>query len=107
MDFHILLQFAYYLPVIYAAMRFGPAGGIISSFVITLLFLPLMTHFQDTLTPAAKYTQVEVGLINVIGWLTGFLTEEERKAKRKYQLALTVQKELVEKLKREGQERER
>ena len=107
-DYHILLQFAYYLPVIYAAMRFGPAGGIISSFIITLLFLPLMTHFQHTLTPAAKYTQwVEVGLINVIGWLTGFLTEEERKAKRKYQRALTVQKELVEKLKREGQERER
>jgi len=107
-DYHILLQFAYYLPVIYAAMRFGPAGGIISSFVITLLFLPLMTHFQHTMTPAAKYTQwVEVGLINVIGWLTGFLTEEERKAKRKYQRALTVQKELVEKLKREGQERER
>ncbi|MCO5388401.1 MAG: hypothetical protein NHB14_24485 [Desulfosporosinus sp.] len=26
-DYHILLQFAYYLPVIYAAMRFGPAGG--------------------------------------------------------------------------------
>jgi len=67
-----------------------------------------MTHFQHTLTPAAKYTQwVEVGLINVIGWLTGFLTEEERKAKRQYQHALTVQKELVEKLKQEGQERER
>ncbi|MBP1759797.1 MAG: signal transduction histidine kinase [Firmicutes bacterium] len=107
-DYHILLQFAYYLPVIYAAMRFGPAGGILSSFVITLLLIPLMTHMQDTLAPAAKYTQwVEVGLINVIGWLTGFLTEEERKAKRKYQLALTVQKELVEKIKQEGLERER
>ena len=107
-DYHILLQFAYYLPVIYAAMRFGPAGGIFSSFVITLIFIPLMMHMLGTLTPAAKYTQwVEVGLINVIGWLTGFLTEEERKAKRKYQIALTVQKELVEKLKREGQERER
>lgn len=107
-DYHILLQFAYYLPVIYAAMRFGPAGGIFSSFIITLLFIPLMTHMQGALTPAAKYTQwVEVGLINVIGWLTGFLTEEERKAKGKYKLALMVQKELVEKLKQEGQERER
>lgn len=107
-DYHILLQFAYYLPVIYAAMRFGPAGGIITSFVITLLFLPFITHFQHVMTPAAKYTQwVEVGLINVIGWLTGFLIEQERKAKHKYQLALTVQKELVEKLKLEGLERER
>ncbi|MDP4161429.1 MAG: ATP-binding protein, partial [Bacillota bacterium] len=107
MNFHILLQFAYYLPVIYAAMRFGPAGGILSGLVITLLILPFMTHFH-VMNPSAIYTQwVEIGLINVIGWLTGFLTEQERRAKRKYQRALTVQKELVEKLKQEGLERER
>jgi signal transduction histidine kinase len=107
MNYHILLQFAYYLPVIYAAMRFGPAGGILSGLIITLLILPFMTHFH-AMNPSAIYTQwVEIGLINVIGWLTGFLTEQERSAKRKYQRALTVQKELVEKLKQEGQERER
>ncbi|KJR46447.1 Two-component sensor PilS [Desulfosporosinus sp. I2] len=107
MNFHILLQFAYYLPVIYAAMRFGPAGGILSGLVITLLILPFMTHFH-ALDPSAIYTQwVEIALINIIGWLTGFLTGQERRAKRKYQIALTVQKELVEKLKKEGQERER
>ena len=107
MNYHILLQFLYYLPVIYAAMRFGPAGGILSGLVITLLLLPLMTYFH-AMNASAMVTQwVEIGLINVIGWLTGFLTEQERRAKRKYQLALTVQKELVEKLKQEGQERER
>jgi len=107
MNYHILLQFAYYLPVIYAAMRFGLAGGILSGLLITLLILPLMTHFQ-AMDPSTIYTQwVEIGLINIIGWLTGFLTQQERSAKRKYQLALAVQKELVEKLKQEGQERER
>ena len=106
-NYHILLQFAYYLPVIYAAMRFGPVGGILSGLVITLLILPFMTHFH-AMNPSAIYTQwVEIGLINVIGWLTGFLIEQERKASRKYRLALTVQKELVEKLKQESQERER
>ena len=107
MNFHILLQFGYYLPVIYAAMRFGPAGGILSGMVITLLILPFMINFR-AMTPSAMYTQwVEIGLINVIGWLTGFLTGQERRAKRKYQIALTIQKELVEKLKKEGMERER
>ncbi|MCO5388833.1 MAG: hypothetical protein NHB14_27050 [Desulfosporosinus sp.] len=107
MNYHILLQFAYYLPVIYAAMRFGPAGGIISSLVITVLILPLMIYLQ-AMAPSAMYTQwVEIGLINGIGWLTGFLIEQERKASRKHQLALLVQTQLVEKLKQEGQERER
>ena len=107
MNYHILLQFAYYLPVIYAAMRFGLAGGILSGLVITCLILPFMTHLQ-AMNPSAIYTQwVEIALINVIGWLTGFLTGQERRAKRKYQIALTIQKELVEKLKQESQERER
>ncbi|MDQ7093135.1 ATP-binding protein [Desulfosporosinus sp. PR] len=107
MNYHILLQFAYYLPVIYAAMRFGPAGGIFSGLAITLLILPFMTRFH-AMNPSAVYTQwVEIGLINIIGWLTGFLTSQERRAKRKHQLALTVQKELVEKLRQEGLERER
>lgn len=107
MNYHILLQFAYYLPVIYAAMRFGPVGGILSGLLITLLILPFMTGFHE-MNPSAVYTQwVEIGLINVIGWLTGFLTEQERKASRKYRLALKVQKELVEKLKKESQERVR
>ena len=47
MNFHILLQFGYYLPVIYAAMRFGPAGGIVSGLAITLLILPVMTNIQS------------------------------------------------------------
>ncbi len=107
MNYHILLQFAYYLPVIYAAMRFGIFGGILSGLAITLLILPFMMHFHG-MDPSTNYTQwVEIGLINVIGWLTGFLTEQERRAKCKYQLALTVQKELVEKLEQEGMERER
>lgn len=110
MNYHILLQFAYYLPVIYAAMRFGLVGGIIVGLVITLLILPFMMHMYITMPLAYgdKYTQwVEIGLINVIGWLTGFLTEQEKKASRNYRMTLKVQKELVEKLKQESQERER
>lgn len=106
-DFHILLQFGYYIPVIYAAMRFGAMGGILSGIAIAVLFLPFMAHFH-TISPAAHYTQwVEIILINGIGWLTGFLIEQERRATRRYQQALTVQKELVAKLKKEGEERER
>ena len=110
MNYHILLQFAYYIPVIYAAMRFGLAGGISTGLAITLLILPFMMHMYKTMPMASNdmYTQwVEIGLINVIGWLTGFLTEQERKASRNYRQTLKVQKDLVEKLKQESQERER
>ncbi|MDA8442602.1 MAG: ATP-binding protein [Peptococcaceae bacterium] len=106
-DYHILLQFGYYIPVIYAAMRFGPSGGIASGLVITILFLPHLAHFR-TISLAAWYTQwVEIILINVIGWLTGFLIRQERQVTRRYRHALAVQSDLVEQLKREGEQRER
>lgn len=105
-SFHVLLQFGYYIPVIYAAMRFGPIGGIGVGLLITLLSLPHLAHFR-MIDQTAWYTQwVEIFSTNAIGWLTGFLIQQERKATRQYQQALQVQGELVEKLRLEGEQRE-
>ncbi|MFZ3100661.1 MAG: ATP-binding protein [Desulfitobacteriaceae bacterium] len=104
-NFHVLLQFGYYIPVIYAAMRFGPVGGVGVGLLITLLSLPHLAHFR-TIDRAAWYTQwVEILSINAMGWLTGFLIRQERRATRQYQQALQVQGELLEKLRIEGEQR--
>lgn len=107
-DYHLLLQFGYYIPVIYAAIRFGPLGGIGSGLIIAALFLPFMTDFQMTMSREAKFTQwVEILLINGFGWFTGFLIEQERKATRRLENTLEIKEILVEKLKIEAQERQR
>lgn len=106
-DYHIILQFGYYVPVIYAAMRFGAVGSITTGLFITVLLLPHLSHFRS-ISLAAWYTQwVEILLINGIGWLMGFLSQQEQKVKRRYQQALLQQSELVEKLKKEGEQRQR
>lgn len=106
-DYHLLLQFGYYIPVIYAALRFGPLGGIGCGLLITLLFLPFMTHFQ-MVNQDAKYTQwVEILLINGFGWLTGFLVDQERKAKQSLEQALDLKETLITQLGQEEQERRR
>lgn len=107
-DYHLLLQFGYYIPVIYAAIRFGPFGGIGSGLIITVLFLPFMADYQMSMSTEAKYTQwVEILLINGFGWFTGFLVDQERKATRSLQNALEVKEVLVMKLEVEAQERQR
>lgn len=107
-DYHLLLQFGYYIPVIYAAIRFGPFGGIGSGLLITILFLPFMTGFQMTMRTEAKYTQwVEILLINGFGWFTGFLVDQERKATRSLKHALEAKEVLVKKLEVEALERQR
>lgn len=107
-DYHLLLQFGYYIPVIYAAIRFGPFGGIGSGLIITVLFLPFMADYQMSMSTEAKYTQwVEILLINGFGWFTGFLVDQERKATQNLKKALDVKEDLVRKLEVEAQERQR
>ncbi|MGE4272327.1 MAG: nitrogen regulation protein NR(II) [Desulfitobacterium sp.] len=105
-DYHLLLQFGYYIPVIYAAIRFGPPGGIGSGLIITALYLLVMTDFQMLMGKEAKYTQwIEIALINGFGWFTGFLVQQERKANRNLIIALETKEDLLKKLEVEAQER--
>lgn len=107
-DYHLLLQFGYYIPVIYAAIRFGPPGGIGSGFIITALYLMVMADFQMSMDKEAKYTQwVEIALINGFGWFTGFLVQQERKANRNLKSALETKEDLLKKLEHEVYERMR
>jgi signal transduction histidine kinase len=107
-DYHLLLQFGYYIPVIYAAIRFGLFGGIGSGLLITILFLPFMTNFQMHMSTEAKFTQwVEILLINGFGCFTGFLVDQERKAAKSLKLALETKEILVEKLEEEALQRQR
>ena len=39
-NFHILLRRLYYIPIIYAAFRFGIKGGLLASLSVTALFIP-------------------------------------------------------------------
>lgn len=107
-DYHILLQFGYYIPVIYAAIRFGTLGGIGSGLLITVVCLPFLTNLNLAISSEAKFTQwVEILLINGFGWFTGFLVEQEYKATRRLERTLEDKEILVEKLKEEAQERHR
>jgi two-component system, NtrC family, sensor histidine kinase HydH len=107
-DYHLILQFGYYIPVIYAAIRFGRVGGIGCGLIIALLFLPFMADYQTHMSREIKYTQwVSILLINGFGWFTGLLVEQERKATRHLEKTLGVKEILVEKLRVEAQERQR
>lgn len=107
-DYHLLLQFGYYIPVIYAAMRFGLFGGIGSGLLITILFLPFMANFQMHMSTEAKFTQwIEIMLINGFGCFTGFLVDQERKAAKNLKQALETKGILVEKLEEEARQRQR
>lgn len=75
---HDVLQRLYYLPIIFAALWFGLRGGLLCSLVVSVVYAPhILFQWGGTLTlEMEKY--LEILLYNVVGGLTGLLTQREQ-----------------------------
>lgn len=90
MVYHALLQFLYYLPVIYSAVRYGIRGGVLAALVASSAFA---IHMVDACSvDELVYQLIQVVLINFIGWVAGVISQSEKKLTQRY-LDLTVQQE--------------
>jgi signal transduction histidine kinase len=75
---HDILQRLYYIPIILAAFWFGLRGGLISSIVVSVMYAPHIL-FQWGITPSLELEKfLEILLYNVVGGITGFLSQQER-----------------------------
>lgn len=75
---HDILQRLYYIPIILAAFWFGLRGGLISSITVSVMYAPHIL-FQWGVTPSLELEKfLEILLYNVVGGITGFLSQQER-----------------------------
>ena len=80
---HPLLQRAYYIPVLLAAMWFGWRGGLLAAGLSSVMYLPFVVWTWKT-SPAYSASQyVEVGMFFLIGGLAGALFDVERRHRAK------------------------
>lgn len=93
--FHILLRRLYYFPILYAALRFGLKGGLITSLVSTLLFAP---HAAESMGGFMGTTSVdnlfEIVLYNVMGLTTGLVVDSRRRQALRYEEVVKLNKEI-------------
>jgi len=78
---HDIFQRLYYIPIIFAAFWFGLRGGVITSIIVSIIYAPHVL-FQWGVHPALELEKfLEIVLYNVVGGMTGFLSqrEEERR----------------------------
>jgi len=81
--YHEIYQVLYYIPIILAGFWFGVKGGAITAIVITSLFIPhVLFQWGGSLHGPNLYKALTILLYNVIGWVAGFLSEKERRARR-------------------------
>jgi two-component system, NtrC family, sensor histidine kinase HydH len=78
---HDIFQRLYYIPIIFAAFWFGLRGGMLSSIIVSIVYAPHVL-FQWGVHPTLELEKfLEIVLYNVVGGITGFLSqrEEERR----------------------------
>lgn len=82
---HDVYRRLYYVPIVLGGLWFALRGGIATSILASLLYMPhVLIHWQNQ--PSVALEQyLEIVLYNVIGGLTGFLSERERQQKLRYQ----------------------
>jgi signal transduction histidine kinase len=77
---HDLFRRLYYLPIILAAFRYGLGGGLATSVLVSLLFLPHVLMTRAMLPRQASEAVFEIPLYLVIGIVTGILSDRQRRA---------------------------
>ncbi|GAM11125.1 sensor protein ZraS [Geobacter sp. OR-1] len=75
---HAIFQRLYYLPIILAALWFGFRGGLICSIIVSIAYAPhILFQWGGCLTmEMEKY--LEILLYNIVGGMTGLLSQRER-----------------------------
>jgi signal transduction histidine kinase len=89
---HEISQRLYYLPIIYAAYRYGLRGGLTASLLSAALYFPhIVQHWANQISAINQYA--ETILFLVIGVVTGLLAGKERREReRNEQTNLELQK---------------
>src|SRR6266545_1035648 len=82
---HDIFQRLYYIPIIFAAFWFGLRGGLAASIVVSVLYAPHIL-FQWGIGPSLEMEKfLEIVLYNVVGGITGFLSQLEGERREQLQ----------------------
>ncbi|HLO24769.1 MAG TPA: ATP-binding protein, partial [Geobacteraceae bacterium] len=82
---HDIFQRLYYIPIIFAAFWFGLRGGLVASIAVSLLYAPHIL-FQWGIGPSLEMEKfLEIVLYNVVGGITGFLSQREEERREELQ----------------------
>ncbi|WP_088536691.1 nitrogen regulation protein NR(II) [Geobacter sp. DSM 9736] len=107
---HDIFQRLYHLPIILAAFWFGLRGGLGCALCVSFLYIPHLIFQWGPHTAMELERYLEILLYNVVGGVTGFLSEREtnqRKILEESNLTLQFQAETIVRIEDELRRAER
>ena len=87
---HEVFNRLYYVPIVMAAVTYGPRGGLATSMLASLLFLPHIVIDWDGWQVFAAERYGELILFNVVALVTGLLAGRLRAERNRYRDAATA-----------------
>lgn len=81
---HAFFRWFYHLPVILAGFWFGLRGGVVCGLAVSLLYAPHVV-FQWAGGSADQW--LEMALYNVVGWVTGLLSDAQKRDRDRHRRA--------------------
>jgi len=87
MSIHNIHYLLYFLPILMGAIWYGLLGGIITAILVSVLYMPIVFGPVGRHVFASGTEQV-LGLViyNIVGWVTGLLSERERRESKSYRI---------------------
>ncbi len=86
-QFHDIYRRLYYIPIVLGGLWFSLRGGIVTAIAVSALYAPHVVFQWGHHPTNAPEQYLEILLYNVIGFLTGFLSQREKTQKDRYQKA--------------------
>jgi len=102
-QFHLLYMQSYFIPILIGAFQFGIRGGLGVAVVISLIYFPHIMLQWGGMVENNLMRFMQIGLFNVVGYLTGIKTQKENEEKARTQRALRELEESLVKLQRQSE----
>ena len=102
-QFHLVYMQAYFIPIILAAFQFGVKGGLGIAILVSAIYFPHIMLQWGGLIENNLMRFLQIGLFNIVGYLTGLKSQGERKEKERYQAAANDLTQSIEKLKEQSE----
>jgi signal transduction histidine kinase len=102
-QYHLIYMQSYFIPILIAAFRFRIKGGLGTAIVVSIIYLPHVMLHWGGLIEDNLLRFLQIGLFNIIGFLTGMLAKKEKEEKDRYQKVAVELKSSLDKLNRQSE----
>jgi signal transduction histidine kinase len=102
MGLHSIHYLLYFLPILMGSIWYGLQGGILIAIAVSILYAPVVVGPTGRMVFTSNTQKIlELVMYNVVGWVTGLLSERERRERDSYRLAAEELQQAYERLHRQ------